>query len=293
MKILITGSRGLLGSTVLEYLKYQSETVRSLDRDEFSWHEHRTNIEQLIGFDCVIHAAANTNVEACEADHASCYRDNTLLTERLAYAARQARCKFVYVSSTGIYGTEKAFDPYHEYDRVNPTTHHHRAKWLGEKAVNKYSKNALILRTGWLFGGKADSLKNFVTQRIDEAVNNEAKQIRSNNQQRGAPTFARDFAARLYELIKKDEVGTYNLVNEGAASRYDYVSKIIEIAGLDVAVIPTSADTFNRKAMVSSNETAISVKLGQLGYRALPSWQESLETYIKSDLKTWLGEKKK
>ena len=291
MKILITGASGLLGSALFEYLINQGETVERFSRNTFSWQDHNANIERLAGYDCIIHAAANTNVEACELDPASCYKDNTLLTERLAFAASQANCKFVYVSSTGIYGTEKATDSYTEYDSVNPTTQHHRAKWLGEQAVNRYINNALILRTGWIFGGQPDNPKNFVARRIEEALNSESKQIQSNSQQKGIPTFVGNFAVKAYELLNNDEVGTFNLVNQGCALRFEYVSKIIEFAGLDIKVLPTTAGAFNRKARVSDNETAITLKLQQLGYKPLPNWQDSLKQYIQTDLNDWLAEK--
>lgn len=291
MKILITGASGLLGSALFEYLTTRGETVERFNRNTFSWQNHKANIEKLTGFDCVIHAAANTNVEACELDPVSCYKDNTLLTERLACAASQAGCKFVYVSSTGIYGSEKTTDPYAEYDSVNPTTHHHRAKWLGEQAVNQFTNNALILRTGWIFGGKPDNPKNFVARRIEEALNAVSKQIQSNSQQKGVPTFVGDLSVKVYELLNNDEVGTFNLVNQGCASRFEYVSRIIEFAGIDVKVLPTTAGAFNRKAQVSDNETAITLKLQQLGYQALPNWQDSLKQYIYTDLNDWLAEK--
>ena len=292
MKILITGSNGLLGSTLFDYLTLKGETVERFNRNNFSWKSHKLNIDQFIDYDCIIHAAANTNVEACELDPILCYKDNTLLTDRLAYAASEAKCKFIYISSTGIYGTEKINEPYSEYDKVNPTTHHHRSKWLGEQAVSKYIKNALIIRTGWIFGGNPDNPKNFVARRIEEALDSSLKQIQSNTDQKGVPTFVNDLALKLHELLKKNEVGTFNIVNQGSASRFDYVKKIIETAALDVKVQPINAGIFNRKAKVSNNESAISLKIEQLGYDKLPFWQDSLEVYINTNLCDWLEEKK-
>lgn len=288
MRVLVTGTSGIVGSKVFDYLSSKGETVTRFKRDEFSW---KDNINLLSEFDCIIHAAANTNVETCELEHNSCYKDNTLLTERLAIAAGQANCKFVYISSTGIYGSGKLDEPYHEYDDVEPTTHHHRSKWLGETAVNKYTNNGLILRTGWIFGGKPELLKNFVSRRIEEAIISDSSEMQSNNQQIGVPTFVDDFVSKLYELLMNNESGTFNVVNQGKASRCEYVSKIMEIAKLNVIVVPADAKTFNRKALVSNNESAITLKLEQLGYCQLPHWKDSLEHYINVDLKSWLNGK--
>lgn len=293
MRILITGASGLVGSSLYIYLKKKGLDVQVFDRFQFSWTKHEKNIKFLSEFDCIIHAAANTNVEACELDLDVCYRDNTLLTERLVFFASQAGCRFVYISSTGIYGSEKLNDPYTEYDSVNPTTHHHRAKLLGERAVMQYSPNALILRAGWIFGGVTENPKNFVARRIEEALNSQNEKIQSNVQQRGVPTFVDDFVVKLYELIQNNEVGIFNLVNQGTASRFEYVSKIIEFSGVNTEVQPASASNFNRKAKVSDNEMAITLRLQQLGYEALPHWEESLKKYIRSDLGNWLIEKNK
>lgn len=288
MNILITGATGILGSSLFEYLKLNGDYVARFNREDFSWISHESNVEMLSPYDCIIHAAANTDVDGCEADPSNCYRDNSLLTERLAYAAGRANCKFIFISSTGIYGSQKTIEPYTEYDNVYPTTHHHKAKWLGELAVNRYVSNSLVLRTGWLFGGSPENPKNFVIRRIEEALTSSTRQLYSNADQFGVPTFVRDFSVMLCELLRRDEVGTFNIINQGRASRFDYVSKIIEECELNVEVIPKAASSFTRLARVSNNEMAISLKLPQLGYKPLPSWQDGLRQYIRNDLAIWL-----
>lgn len=291
MRILITGATGMLGSDLVEHLRNKGEMVERFDRENISWEHQASNIEILSGFDCIVHAAANTDVEACELDPASCYRDNALLTERLAAAASRANCKLIYISSTGIYGTGKTVGAYSEYDEVCPTTHHHRAKWLGEQAVNRHVSNALILRTGWIFGGDPSNPKNFVSRRIEEALTHIGNPIRSNYQQNGVPTYVKEISSKLYELLKSDEVGTFNVVSQGHASRYEYVSKILEFAKIDVRVVPARNEFFERKAKVSMNETAVNLRLRQLGYSDLPFWEESLRHYIQFELTDWLAEK--
>ena len=286
--MLITGANGLLGSELCSHFELKGEQISKFHRAKLSWIDHRVNINQLIPFDCIVHSAANTDVEACELDHDNCYKDNALFTERLAFAASQANCKFIYISSTGIYGTAKKDVPYTEYDQVNPTTCHHHAKWLGEQFVNQYSRNPLIVRAGWLYGGRPDSPKNFVVRRLDEALNSSTGEIHSNVQQRGVPTSIADFAKKLYELIINGEYGTFNIVNQGYASRFHYVSKIVEFANLNVRVSPTYGRSFNRRAKVSDNEAAVALKLAQLGYDILPNWESSLARYVQVDLNDWL-----
>lgn len=288
MKILVTGASGILGSAICKSFSSNEDNVQFFNRALFLQSKNIEYINFLLGFDCIVHAAANTNVEECEINPQLCYRDNTLLTENLAVSAEQAGCKFVYISSTGIYGSSKETDPYTEYDEVTPTTHHHKSKWLGEKAVKSNCSNPLILRAGWIFGGAPDRPKNFVAKRIEEALNAKFKKIQSNSQQRGVPTFANDFALMLREMLKKDEVGTFNVVNQGFASRMEYVSKILEIAEIDVDVLPAPSNSFERKANVSLNETAVGLKLFQLNYAQLPHWEISLKNYIHTDLKQWL-----
>ena len=67
---------------------------------------------------------------------------------------------------------------------------------------------------------------------------------------------------------------------------------LIKLSDLDVIVLPAASETFNRKAKVSDNEMATTLKLEQLGYEGLPDWDASLASYIKKDLADWLVEKK-
>lgn len=288
MKILVTGTGGILGSEVCKYLSEKGIDVEAFNRSVFFNQSPDEHFHLLEGFDCIIHAAANTDVEGCEVNSRECYKDNTLFTERLAIASSKSNCKFIYISSTGIYGTGNATEPYTEFDPVKPTTHHHHSKWLGECAVNRYCASALVLRTGWLFGGLPESEKNFVARRIEEAIKTKNRCIFSNNTQIGVPTSIYDFTPKLYELLLNNEIGTFNLVNTNTASRFEYVSKIIELAEIDIDVEPVTASSFKRKANVSSNETAIALKLSMLGYSDLPCWSDSLESYIKDDLKEWI-----
>ena len=278
----------MLGAEIRSYFLSRGITVEVFNRRVVFKQSLQEQAKFIDGYDCIIHAAAKTNLEDCENNYRDCYRDNTLLTERLAIASSNSNCKFIYISSTGVYGAGNPSLPYTEFDAVEPTTHYHNSKRLGENAVNSYCKNPLILRAGWLFGGVPENEKNFVARRIEEAVNAKKKYIFSNKSQLGNPTSVHDFAITLHEMVMNDETGTFNLINTNTASRFEYVSEIIKLAELDVKVRPIGSENFERKAKVSHNEAAIPLKLEMLGYAKLPSWSHSLEKYIKTDLRSWI-----
>ncbi|MBU2768542.1 SDR family oxidoreductase [Acidithiobacillus ferrivorans] len=281
MKICLTGSSGLLGGAVRSACAGRGWECKALGRDLVDFRHPMGVQEALRGYDVLIHAAANTNVEACEADPEMCFKDNALLTEVMAAAAVKRGVRFVFISSTGVYG-DYLGRPYNEYDRVLPTTHHHMAKRCGEKSVLRAS-DSLVVRTGWLFGGSFLNRKNFVVRRIEEAVQSNGV-IHSNSEQRGSPTYVKDVAVRLLQMIEDRQHGVFNCVNEGFASRLEYVSKIIEYAGISANIIPSLANSFNRRAKVSNNETALNLKMRQCGYDVMPNWEESLMRYFKEEL---------
>ncbi len=281
MKIAITGGNGLLGSTLLRQAKMLDVEAVQLTRDIFNC---KTTLSMLttflekVGCSVLIHCAANTNVEACEDDVLTCYKDNVLLTELLINACRINSIKLVFISSTGIYGNYQDA-PYCEYDDVFPTTNHHRSKWLAEQKINQLLTDFLIIRTGWLFGGDWSMNKNFVANRIKESLN-AVGSLSSDDSQYGNPTYVHDVSAHIFKLIEQNWCGTFNCVNKGRASRFEYVSEVIRLSGINILVEPIAGAAFNRKAKVSHNESAINFKLSQFGLDAMPSWKDSLASYI-------------
>lgn len=277
MKVLVTGASGMLGSEVLCALTDRGDAGTALDRATFLRVEATERSSMLDGFDVVIHAAANTNVEQCELMPEASYRDNCFLTEQLFRYSHWHGAKFVFISSTGVYGRGKS-SPYHEYDAVSPTTVHHRSKLMAEQTVLTCA-DTLVVRTGWLFGGRIDNPKNFVANRLKEirAVNGS---ITANSGQIGSPTYVRDCVRVLLELIADDCMGIYNVVNEGSASRFEYVKQIVELSGAPIDVQPIDASGFKRHADVSENEAAVSYRMRFEERSPLRPWRDALADYM-------------
>ncbi|CNF07507.1 SDR family NAD(P)-dependent oxidoreductase [Yersinia enterocolitica] len=281
MCIAITGCNGVVGSTLENILIELNYSVFKLKRTEYQLGTKLSDLVRLFDenkISVLIHCAANTDVDFCELYPDIAYSDNYILTEFLSRACEINKIKLVYISSTGVYGNEK-HDPYREFDKVNPTTSHHRSKYLGEQSITNIVTNYLIIRTGWIFGGDWSLPKNFVANRIREAKKSKGK-INSDISQYGNPTYAYDLCLQILKLIEINVCGVFNCVNQGVASRYEYVSEIIKLSDLLVAVIPVDGSAFARIAKVSNNESAFNYKLNEYDIDIMPHWKDSLKNYM-------------
>lgn len=224
----------------------------------------------------VINCAAHTDVDGAEKDSDDAWRVNAVLPGIMGTACRKAGATLVHFSSTGAYGDWKA-DAYAEDDPLRPTTMHHRSKAAGEVAVRESGCDHLIVRTGWLFGGRPGQPKNFVWKRIVEAVGQ--SRIEGDPGQRGNPTAVSDVVMQTLAVLESGYRGTVNLVSQGSATRLDYVRRIVCSAGLQCAVSPADKP-FIRAARVSPNEAAVNRRLQLLELDRMPAWEDAVDRYV-------------
>lgn len=278
MKILITGADGMLGSNLIKLLPFNVIGLNSKQLDITNLKKCNEIFEREQPT-IIIHTAAWTDVEQCEIEPDKAYRINTIGTQNLVNYCINKDILFIYISSTGIYGTKKDKESYTEFDEVIPTTIHHKSKYEAEKIVQNHLSKYLILRTGWLFGGDINHTKNFVYKRYLEASKN--REIYSDDSQIGNPTYIKDFVKQIEVLIEKNQFGIFNCVNEAKnISRYDYVKKIIELFKVECEVKIAPNGMFKRVAPVSNNESAENYKLNLLNLNIMNKWDISLNEYI-------------
>jgi len=276
-KILITGADGMFGSGLMDSLGYEGLVGcgRDFDITDLALVTDRLNQEQP---NIIIHTAAYTDVEACEKDADKAYAVNTTGVQNLVDYCVGKEVLFIYVSSTGVYGSHKN-GAYIELDAVDPTTVHHKSKYESEKIVQSHLDKYLILRAGWLYGGGRAHSKNFVYKRFLEASGKD--KIYSDDSQIGNPTYVIDLIEQIKILIEHQQTGVFNCVNKAVnISRYDYVQKIVELFGIKCKVVVAPEGMFNRVAPVSHNESAINKKLDLLGLNVMGEWSEALSRYV-------------
>jgi len=225
----------------------------------------------------VINCAADTDVEGAETAPERAFATNATLAGVLARAAAETGARMLHFSSTGCYGDWKR-TPYTEDDPLRPTTAHHRSKAAGEEQVLRGTKDALVMRLGWVFGGHPAQRKNFVWARLMEARGRSG--IGANPSQTGCPTSADDVVTQALALLAAQVTGVVNCVGNGApASRLDYVAAILAAGGCTTQVSPV---VFARRAPVSPNEAAVNTRLQRLGSDTMSPWRTSLTGFVRS-----------
>ncbi|MEE4176879.1 MAG: dTDP-4-dehydrorhamnose reductase, partial [Bacteroides sp.] len=249
MNILITGSNGQLGSEFRELAPSSPQhqffftDVEELDvtnPDKVYKYMKANKIE------CVVNCVGYTQVDKAEDDRPQATLLNATATKYLAEASSRVGAMLVHISTDYVF-EGKNFKPYTENDTANPKSIYGKSKLDGEIEVMFNAKRAIIIRTSWLYSASGH---NFVKTILEKAKTE--KELKVIFDQIGTPTYARDLAKVILEIIPKvpskvrGEI--YNFSNEGVASWYDFAKAIIEIKGLDCKVIPVLTKDFPQNA---------------------------------------------
>jgi nucleoside-diphosphate-sugar epimerase len=148
MKILLTGSRGMVGKEVLKILKKKNEITEF----DYSLGDDILNKEKLDkkmkGIECVIHLAGIIDTDA-----KNLWEVNVTGTKNVLNSAINAGAKkFVFMSTTGVYGETKGITD--EKTPINPKNKYEKSKAKGEEEVlqKKNKIEVCIIRSAMVLG---------------------------------------------------------------------------------------------------------------------------------------------
>jgi dTDP-4-dehydrorhamnose reductase len=200
--------------------------------------------------DVVINAAAFTAVDEAEHQRALAYSVNATGAGNVARAAQTVGARVIHVSTDYVFdGTSRK--PYRPESAPNPLNVYGGSKLGGEKEVQGWSSNFLILRSSWIYASHG---KNFL--RTILTAMQAAKPLRVVSDLTGVPTSARSLASTIWTCVARPEVrGIHHWVDEGTASWYDFAVAIQEIAletgliGKPVAITPISWKEYKAPAL--------------------------------------------
>ncbi len=289
-RVLITGCGGMLGSSVGPYFAERCKVVvctdkrpglRPLDvRDRSALHHVFAELRP----DLVLHLAAETDLEFCEANSTAALETNAEATQTIADLSDAVGATMVYVSTAGVFDGLKT-GPYVEKDSPNPINLYGITKLAGEHHVRESCARHYIVRAGWMIGGGPGKDHKFVSLILGQ-IGSGASLIHAVDDKIGTPTYGVDFVCNLFRLLQTKRYGTYHMVGNGSGSRLDVAREILAILGrtdIELKAVPSDYFAERYSAKRPRSEWMQNAGLQAIDLDLMRPWRIALRDY----LKTW------
>ena len=292
MKVLVTGARGQLGHDVTLELRKRGHEVIETDIDNMDITDS-SSIDYTFRWtrpDAVIHCAAWTAVDAAEDEEnqARVFAINRDGTANLAAACAKYQLKMLYLSTDYVFSGEGTTPWEPDCRDFMPLNVYGQSKLAGEAAVEQLDR-FFIVRIAWVFGKNGS---NFIRTMLKIGKNHD--RLRVVNDQIGTPTYTKDLAVLLSDMIETDRYGYYHATNEGGyISWYDFACEIFRQAAAlghevydedHLKVEATTTEEYGlSKAKRPYNSRLDKSKLTAQGFTPLPDWKDALHRYLEEN----------
>ena len=262
MKILVTGSNGLLGQKLVYALREKKEvkliaTARGENRlfvkDGYEFISlDLTNEAEVISVintvkpDAIIHTAAMTNVDACEKDPDGCNLQNVEVVKYLVEACKELKTHFIHLSTDFVFDGNDG--PYRESDIPNPLSVYARAKLASEKIVEQSGLPYSILRTIIIYGVVDDTQRSNIVLWTKNSLEQQ-KDINVITDQLRSPTLAEDLADACIQAAMLKAQGIYHISGEEIFPIIEIAYRVADFFHLDKSHIhPITTAALNQPA---------------------------------------------
>lgn len=246
MKILVTGSTGLLGHQVVKlaldlghevFAAYRSKPLDAGEPAKLDLLNSETIKQTIIKLkpDSIIHTAAYTDVDGCEVNRELAWKVNAEATRQIVLAATDISAHLIYISTDYVFDGEKGL--YKEDDEPNPINYYGHTKLEGERFVKEKSDNWCIARASVIYGWGVGK-ENFATW----LINNLSKgvQVKALIDQHVSPTLNVNLADMLLEIVTKRFTGILHTAGASRASRYDFAVELAKVFRFDSRLVKRS-----------------------------------------------------
>ena len=283
MRVLVTGFAGQLGWDTVQLLQARGIECRGVDMQDFDLADGQAVKDYVRSYrpTAIVHCAAYTNVDRAESQPEICAAVNGMGTVNVVRAALSVGAKIVFISTDYVFpGTGD--QPWKIDDAYGPLNVYGMSKVQGEDAVRSLMTRYFILRTSWVFGKNGH---NFVRSIL--RLGREKKEIRVVSDQIGSPTYSRDLARVICDLLPTEKYGIYHVRNEGFISWYDFAKMIVNKAGLPCRVVPVSTSEYPTPAKRPLNSRLDGSRLAESGFGPMPSVENALDHYLEEIKDEW------
>lgn len=262
MKILITGSNGLLGQKLVKLLAGKSDVelmATSIGKNRTSFQEgyayeslditNPTAVNEVFNKfkpEVVINTAAMTNVDACETQQEQCWKLNVDAVNYLIKAAEKHNTHLIHLSTDFVFDGENG--PYKETDLPNPLSYYGKSKFEAEKLLQQANIKWSIARTIIVYGVVDDMSRSNIVLWAKEALA-KGNPLTIVNDQFRSPTLAEDLAMGCWLIAQKQASGIFHISGKETMSIIDLVYKVADFYGYDKSIItPIASSSLNQAA---------------------------------------------
>ena len=273
-RVLVTGAGGQLGAAVVRHLDEPGRDVVGADRAALDVGDRDAVLGAITSLrpDVVIHTAAATNVDGCEADPDGAFRVNALGTRNVTEGARRVGAHVVSISTDYVFDGDTD-RPYVEWDPCNPLSVYGRSKRAGELEADPAHT---VVRTTWVFGRE---------QGLVPAILRLAKgdgPLRFVDDNFACPTFVDDLAVAVSEIALSRLPGIIHVTNQSGTTPHDLARLVLGMAGEDPdRVVAVSSDELGRAARRPVRSDLDNAALRLSGLPLLPDHREPVERLVK------------
>lgn len=281
MNVLITGANGFLGQHLTLNLAAKGFSVTATSRsssripakEKFNYYPvdlaSENEVKQLIRDatpDVIIHTAAMSKPDECDADKAACILNNVNATQYLLNAAKESvpDAHFIYTSTDFIFGEN---GPHSEDDQPGPLNFYGESKLLAENAVMNSGLFASVVRPVFIYGEVWEGLRPTFLHWVKNSLE-QGKKIKVVDDQRRTPTYVLDLCNGYEQIILQRKDGIYNLAGRDICSPYQMAVVTAKILGLDASLIEkVTSDTF-KEVVVRAKQSGLKINKAktELGY---------------------------
>jgi dTDP-4-dehydrorhamnose reductase len=230
--------------------------------------------------DVVINTAAFHRVDECEAQAEKAMQVNALAVRNLARICEDLRCALLHVSTDYVFGGEQRV-PYAEADHPVPLNAYGVSKLAGELFVRRLCRRHFVVRSCGLYGVAGSSGKggNFVETMV--RLSKEGRAIRVVDDQVLTPTYTKDLAGKIVELVRSESYGLYHITNAGSCSWYEFTKEIFQLLEVSPELAPTTTEAFGAAARRPAYSVLAHEGIAQIGLADLRPWTEAVAAYLR------------
>ena len=290
MKILITGSNGLLGQKLIELVLESGKheliaTSRGMDRLKAGGYSYYTmdtsrldqvlNVVEATKPEVIIHTAAMTNVDQCELNQADCFIQNVSATRHVIEAANAVGAFLIHLSTDFIFDGKDG--PYTEEGNPNPVSYYGETKLVAEKLITEQAKHWAIIRTVLVFGIVKDMSRSNIVLWVKDSLT-AGKAIKVVDDQWRTPTLAEDLAIGCLLVAEQKAGGIWNISGEEMLTPFDMAIATASYFELDQSLIERVDSTIFTQPAKRPPRTGFIIEKAkkQLGYEP-HSFREGLK----------------